>query len=243
VVLKLLNQNNMQPQKNQSNLSDLLEQIKDEIGYKINCTRIGVIVSFDPTTQRATVQLVDNLQRQGEKGSVIEYAPEPLIDIPVQINATLQGGLTMPITENDFCIIQFNDRNLTNWKETGLTKEIPLASLRSHSFSDGIAIIGIFPNTAPLQNYNNNATELFFEGTKISLDDKIGLTNTNESLKSCADNLIGNIDSLIGVLENFKVQDQSTGDISIPDGGTVSALNGVKSDLNNVKNQFNNLLK
>lgn len=233
----------MQPQKNQATLTSLLQQLKEEISFKINCTRVGSIKSFDPITQRAEVQMVDNIEILNQAGEFEAIKPDIFRDVPVQINATFQGGLTVPINVNDFCIIQFNDRDLTNWKETGKTEELPLASLRSHSFSDGIAVIGVFPNTTPLANYNNNATEVFYGNTKFSLDGKAGLSNANGDLKTSIDNLIDKINGLINVIVALQVEDLKNKQIAELVPATTTALNACISDFNAVKTEFGNLLK
>jgi hypothetical protein len=233
----------MQPNKSQVTLTSLLQQVKQEISYTINCNRIGCIKAFDPATQRADITLVDAIEIVNKDG-VFEKLPSiELVNIPVQINATLKGGLTTPINEGDFCILQFNDRDLTNFLETAAKQDIPLASMRAHSFSDGIAVIGIFPNPAPITNYNNNATELFYEQTRLSLDEKAGLSNANGDLKTSIDNLIDKINGLINVLIAFEVIDPLNNKSSFTSPGTVASLNSSIADFTAVKAEFNNLLK
>ena len=233
----------MQTNKSQVTLASLLQQIKQEISYTINCNRIGCIKAFDPTTQRADITLVDAIEIINKEG-VFEKLPSiELVNIPVQINATLKGGLTTPINEGDFCLLQFNDRDLTNFLETAAKQDIPLASMRAHSFSDGIAIIGIFPNPAPLINYNNNATEIFYEQTRISLDTKVKISNASGNLKTSIDNLIDKINGLIDVLIAFEVIDPLNNKPSFTAPGTVASLNSCISDFTAVKGEFDNLLK
>ena len=149
---------------------DYSASLENDVQKSINCHRIASIQAFNPTTQRASVQIVDYLYLpETENGTVKIITPALITNVPVQINSTTTGGLTIPINVGDFCLLAFNDRDLNNWLLSGETKNVELASFRLHDYSDAIAIIGIFPNTANIANYNNTATELFYNNTRISL--------------------------------------------------------------------------
>ena len=160
---------------------DYSASLENNLQKSINCHRIASIQAFDFLTQRASVQIVDYLYLpETENGSVQIITPALITNVPVQINGTLMGGLTIPINVGDFCLLAFNDRDLNNWLLSGETKNVGLASFRLHDYSDAIAIVGIFPNTANIQNYNNTATELFYKNTRISLQESnIVITTQN----------------------------------------------------------------
>ncbi|CAK9250669.1 unnamed protein product [Sphagnum jensenii] len=79
----------------------------------------------------------------------------------------------MPIAQGDQCLILFNDRSIDNWFTSGQVQ--PLASSRLHSFSDGIALVGL--------NYlNNGVTKLTnYDSTRAVLRNSttgVGVSST-----------------------------------------------------------------
>ena len=94
--------------------------------------------------------------------------------------------------------------------------------------SDGIAIIGIRNQINAITNYNNEATELNYQNTKISLDSKVGLSNQSQDFKTL-------IDSFINILLSLTTVDPISGNLPI-DSTTATNLTQLKAD-------FDELLK
>ncbi len=97
----------------------------------------GIIASFDPDTQTASVQPA--IQRIfTEKGAV----NLPLcVDVPVAFPGGGDFFLTFPVKSGDECILMFSERAIDNWHASGGT-QTP-AEYRLHDLSDGIAIVGL----------------------------------------------------------------------------------------------------
>lgn len=97
----------------------------------------GIIASFDPDTQMASVQPA--IQRIfTEKGAV----NLPLcVDVPVAFPGGGDFFLTFPVKAGDECILMFSERAIDNWHASGGT-QTP-AEYRLHDLSDGIAIVGL----------------------------------------------------------------------------------------------------
>ena len=97
----------------------------------------GIIASFDPDTQTASVQPA--IQRIfTEKGAV----NLPLcVDVPVAFPGGGDFFLTFPVKAGDECILLFSERAIDNWHASGGT-QTP-AEYRLHDLSDGIAIVGL----------------------------------------------------------------------------------------------------
>ena len=120
---------------------EALELIQDEIFRKINCVAIGRIEKVNYNEQ--TVEAFIVYKRLLDNGQVKDYPL--LLDVPFFV---LQGGgsfFEMPIVKGDFCILLFCDRNFSTWWDSGAEKEPE--SIRRHSLSDGIALVGINPKT------------------------------------------------------------------------------------------------
>lgn len=97
----------------------------------------GIIASFDPDTQTASVQPA--IKRIfTEKGAV----NLPLcVDVPVAFPGGGDFFLTFPVKAGDECILMFSERAIDNWHASGGT-QAP-AEYRLHDLSDGIAIVGL----------------------------------------------------------------------------------------------------
>ena len=120
---------------------EALEVIQDNILRKINCVSIGRIEKVNYEDQTVGAFII--YKRLLSNGQVKDYPL--LLDVPFFV---LQGGATfieMPIVKGDFCILLFCDHNFSTWWDSGNEKEPE--SLRIHSLSDGIALVGISPKT------------------------------------------------------------------------------------------------
>lgn len=126
------------------NLKTILDEVKAEIFSTLNCVQVGRVEKITPGEQ--TVEVSIQIKRLARNGTSSFYPV--LVDVPYFI---LQGGgayLDMPITPGDYCIVLFNDRNLDVWWSTANVADPPTP--RKHSMSDGIAIVGLNPASAPL---------------------------------------------------------------------------------------------
>ena len=115
--------------------------LKEDIFRNINCVAIGRIEEVNYSEQ--TVKAFIVYKRLLDNGQVKDYPL--LLDVPFFV---LQGGGTffeIPIVKGDFCILLFCDHNFSTWWDSANEKEPE--SLRKHSLSDGIALVGINPKT------------------------------------------------------------------------------------------------
>jgi hypothetical protein len=159
-------------------------------------------------------------------GSVIDF---PLLtDVPVFI---LSGGNThvsMPIVAGDFCIVLFNDRDIDTWWLSG-KKDVPNSN-RAHAIADGIALIGIRPQSSLISLGVNPG--IFSTDKKVSLkgvgaeldatSDKVYIKNAVHTLKALVDGLITD---LVGMTTLNCVEGAPTS-FSV---ATINALNARKA--------------
>lgn len=233
--------------QNEPDLQDIIDGAIEDLLYSFNCHRAGVIESFNPAEQTATIRMVDKgvVQRALDE-VLVEYSL--LVDCPVVVNKGANGGLTIPINTGDTCLICFNDRDLDNWLVDGLIQRPN--TLRAHDFSDAIAIVGIRNQINKITDYNNSATELNYLTSKISLQtgdifldsDKITLQSSQGGsiaiddkleLKNTAENLKLIIDEFIAIVTNLKTVDPLSGNLPI-DGATSSALSALSTRVGNL---------
>jgi len=157
----------MSKQIAQPNLADIFQELKLDIFNSFNSHRIGKISKFDSSNQTAEVELIDKAVIPTSKGDLLKNYPL-LVDCPVFINKGSKGGFTRPVTIGEYCLVCFNDRDIENWFNNGGVNKP--ASARAHSLTDGIVFPGLFSNSSPLADYNNEATEMNYENSIVSLD-------------------------------------------------------------------------
>lgn len=189
-------------------LRDFGDLLKREVMLSLNCHAIGTIQEFDSATQRVKVKISykktfmkvpDGTQPNQEN---VNYVPKN-IDYPILINCpiyVLQGGgfnLTFPIAVGDQCSVLFNDRDIDNWWNAG--SGVPVASSRLHSFSDGIALVGLNNLASKIENYDTTHALLSKGSTKLGISSsKILAKNAaGKSLNDVLQDLVTNINSLI----------------------------------------------
>ncbi len=115
---------------------------------KVHVALPGRIVSFDPSTQTASVQPMIEQVLQHDQA-----VPLPMLtDVPVQFPRGGAFVMTFPVAPGDECLLIFAERCIDGWFTSGQSS-IPL-DYRLHDLSDGFALMGfsslshVIPNLA-----------------------------------------------------------------------------------------------
>lgn len=180
-------------------LGDLLNLHRKEIFLALNCHAVATVQSFDPET--LTITATVNYQKtffqrdsQGIYNPVLQDYPI-LADVPVIVLGGGNAHLTMPIQKGDQCLILFNDRDLDNWFKGALTGAV--ATSRMHSFSDGLALVGLHAMANPISNYSAERAELRNGDANVSVGpEKIKVINADTDLKTILDDLVDKIKAI-----------------------------------------------
>jgi hypothetical protein len=172
------------------NLNIVLDSLKDNIFYSLNCHRVGIIQAFDSVKQTATITLVDKmvLSAFNQNDNYKDFAP--LVDCPVIIYGNKEAWIDTPIAVGDECLVLFNDRDIDNWYKTGTTAA-PLTN-RTHDFSDAIAIVGLHSSVKAINGFDNSAFGLRYKNAKIIIksNGKVSIVNQNGSLFNVLNNTL-----------------------------------------------------
>lgn len=127
----------------------------------------GIIESYDPTHQTATVQPAVQGQVTAPDGTVTLLSLPVITDVPVQFPAGGGFSLTFPVVKGDECLIVFASRGIDAWHALGGVQQ-PTAA-RKHNLSDAFAIVGVrsnprvlspAPSTTAVQLRNDAGTAL-----------------------------------------------------------------------------------
>lgn len=188
--------------------ADMLNRVKYDVSREINCHLICKIESIDAA--KNTITCTSAFKRRLSDDTELEY---PLfIDVPLMILSGSGAHFLIPPKVGDWCLLCFNDRDMDNWWYSGEVRTP--ASPRAHSLSDGIAIVGVRPQSNPLNivldavtldaldlpiKFKNQDCEISIDG-KISLDakaKKLALKNSANTLKAVLETMLDQL--VIGI--------------------------------------------
>ena len=132
----------------------------------IHTSMPGRVVSYDPSTNRASVQ--PNGDYKSEDGRNIQY---PIIhNVPIQFPMGQGGtaGITFPINAGDGCLLVFSETQNDDF--LGGNKGDSEDS-RRHSLNDAIAIPGVYAGAAPSNVSHPGDVCVFIGGTMLRISD------------------------------------------------------------------------
>lgn len=163
------------------NLADLLNLLKKEIFLYLNCHAIATIKSYDQDNQSVYAQINYGKTRYSQNPTT-KKLEATVVDYPVLVDCpVLFIGVTYPINAGDQAFILFNDRDIDNW--IAGARSGPVATNRLHSFSDGIALVGLNkatnydPVRAVLGLLNGNAA-VAVSSDKVKVFNQLTTLNT-----------------------------------------------------------------
>jgi len=214
-------------------LSDLLEQVaRGEIAL-LHTGLPAFIVSYDETTQKATVQPVVRAKRIDLDGEVEHYKLPPITNVPVYWP---QGGglsLTLPVDEGDWVWLSFGERSLDEWLATA-EQDNEARAVRRFNLADAVAWAGVRPFADPLQNVPTDRARLGSSACRIDVTktDKVFL-GTGTMVSGYAAEVLALLDSLIAALQTATVA-TALGPQPL-DPTTQTALTNIKAALATIK--------
>lgn len=228
-------------------LADLLNLFRKQLMLDFNCHHVGTIQSFDPAKQtcRATINYKKTFFQQNPKTKTYDAV---LVDYPILIDCpviVLGGGssaLTFPIAQGDECLLLFNDRDIDNWFQSGQTG--PVATPRLHSFSDGIALVGLRSAVKVLQNYDSSRAVLrngnALVGVGASL---VKIANNQYTLNGLLQELITEVKTLVTATAAITVTGVQTGGGVSGVPANAATITAISSQLTTTANKIAALLE
>jgi len=189
---------------------DEYDVIIKKIFADLYCNKLGIIASFDAIKQTANIYIVDLEYKNNEV-----FDKRMLPNVPLMINATQDGGLTLPIKEGDLCVIHFDDRDKDDYLLTGEIRKP--ATTRKHDVNDCyFTILAPRPRNKTLPEYLTDAVKLYYKTTFLKLennkaslktsqanitidDDKIDIANNITDLKTALQAIIDAVKPALSV--------------------------------------------
>lgn len=126
------------------------EALREAIKTETHCSMPGIVKSFDPATQTATIQPAIRSKRYSDSG--MQMADLPLLaNVPVYFPGGGQYALTMPVQPGDECLVVFADSCIDAWFQSGGVQN--QIDFRSHDLSDGFAFVGFRSRPKAIENF------------------------------------------------------------------------------------------
>ena len=147
---------------------EMYRRMTENSVYDLRVAAPGIIQSFDPATQTATVQLAIR-EKINIDGNVSDEEIPVLPDIPVFMPRAGGYCLTMPISAGDECLVIFGDSCMDAWWQSGGVQN--QVEKRRHDLSDGYALVGIWSQPRVISGYSASSAQLRTDdgGTVIDL--------------------------------------------------------------------------
>ena len=144
----------------------LTQVIKDAIEARLIDVHVslpGKIVSYDPATQKASVQAL--IKRSFVSGESVDLPV--FTDLPVAWPRAGKAWIHFPLKAGDFVQVVFSERSLDEWKQTGAS--VAPKEKRKHNFSDGWVIPGGYPFGSPMNGADAKDVLLVHDKTEFRL--------------------------------------------------------------------------
>lgn len=133
--------------------------LADAIANNVRVAIPGIVQSFDPVAQTATVQPAI-MERIRQPDLTLKWVQIPvLVDVPIVVPRAGGFSLTLPVQPGDECVLLFQDVCLDGWWSQGGTQNTQ-PDKRRHDLSDAVAILGVWSQPRVLADYNATAAEL-----------------------------------------------------------------------------------
>src|SRR4029077_19340866 len=141
--------------------ADNIETIQTHLDGRqaqIHTAQPGHIVSYDPETMTASVQLGLQAVNRNVDGTLEPMAIHPVTDVPVHFPGGGGHTLTFPVKVGDECLVIFSERNIDAWHQHGGVQQ-PM-DYRMHDINDCFALVGVRSQANKLSNVSPNTVQL-----------------------------------------------------------------------------------
>lgn len=220
-------QQNLTPVR-EPELQDLLNLREKNLKINFNCVHIGTIQNFNSSVQTVTATI--NYKRtfftydEATNQYIPSYTNYPtLTDVPVFFAGAGRIRFTGAPSKGDECILLFNDRAIDNWFSSGQSNS-PVSSSRTHSMSDGLALVGVFSKPHVLKN---------FDTAHVGIKDDTGGGQVAINIATSLIKIANNTTTLNTILQNLISALASASTVSggpfTP--GTIAAIEAVGTEL------------
>jgi hypothetical protein len=138
--------------------TEMYRKMMDQVSTNLRVSCPGIIQSFDPITQTATIQLSIN-ERINLNGDLSWEQIPVILDVPL---VTIRGGghlIVTAINPGDECFVWFADMCIDAAWQSGGINNIQM-DRRRHDLSDAFFIPSLFSQPKKISNYPTQGIQL-----------------------------------------------------------------------------------
>ena len=170
-------------------LTEVIQTAIESYLVELNTSMPGEIVSYDASTQTATVQPLFKRTFVNGIEPVVLDLPQ-ITSVPVMFPRSADSFIHFPIATGDPCLIIFAQRSLDNWAQSGGC--VDPDDDRRHDLSDAIAIPGLSASNNSFEVSDPEAVTVKNGDSEIILksDGTIQLKNDSEELVNIVSELM-----------------------------------------------------
>jgi len=165
--------------------------------YDVHTALPGQIISYDHTTQKATIQPC--LKKSYLDGTTQEM---PILNnVPVIFPRAGGASLTFPVLPGDTCLLLFVERSTDLWKSVGGV--VAPNDPRKFDLSDAVAIMGLMPFTENSLSENNEDVLLTYKSSNIRIkaSGEIQIeTASTVAIGNASAEVLSIVSSILGIL-------------------------------------------
>lgn len=195
----------------------MTDAIRQAILYQLNNVHTalpGAIVSYDYTTQKATVQPL--LNKYWTDGT---FSPLPeLPNVPIIFPRAGGASLTFPVVEGDTCLLLFTERSIDQWLYSG--GQVSTADSRKFDLSDAVAIMGLTPFSDTSLAQNNTDLFLTYNGSYFKIKENGDVVIETSSKLALGTSLVEVLQTISNTLAGIAAIT-----VAVPSFGTFPILN------------------
>lgn len=211
----------------------LLKQVIAKTKGQIRTALPGLVDSFDPVTQTATVRTsIATWRIDPDTDEPVAYFPEATTNAPVLYPGGGGWSLRFPIEAGDRCTLLVAERSIDEWMATG-GRVAPQDLGRRFDLTDAIVIPGLRPAADPLADFDADSLEIVHEnGTVLRLnpDGTVYLGNSTVDLVATSRAVQDLLQNVINLLQAFATT--ASGDpVATVTAGAAATLNTALSSL------------
>jgi len=162
-------------EKETATLASVMDQAITNRLKEVHTCLPGIIRSYDHTSFTASVEIVAKrvfVDRSQEVERETPVKMPILVEVPVMFPHGGNFHMLFPVSRGDACVVYFSERDFSRWY--GTSKISAPDSKRTHSLSDSICFVGIYPKQTAGTFTSTSATDLQIR----SFDNKISITMT-----------------------------------------------------------------
>lgn len=150
----------------------------------------GIIQSFNPEQQTATVQIAIQMKINPiDKSDSVEYVDiKPLLDCPVFFPSGGNVTMTLPLKLGDECLVVFASRCIDNWWKNGGYQNRQF-EFRMHDLSDGFVFAGFSSLPNVLSSISTTSLQIKSNDGGVVID--VNPSSHNVSITASSINITG----------------------------------------------------